>query len=48
MNRTPEKKFDVVFMEDAIEFIEQLDTKAKRKVLYNITKAQYIDDVTLF
>lgn len=35
-------------MEEAIEFIDQLDTKAQRKVLYNIKKAQYVNDANLF
>lgn len=48
MRTEPEKKFDVNFMEEAIEFIDQLDIKAQRKVLYNITKAQYVNDANLF
>lgn len=47
MRTKPEKKFEVFFMEEAIEFIDRLDIKAQRKVLYNITKAQYVIDANL-
>lgn len=33
-------KFRVNFMEDAVNFIAQLDEKTRTKIIYNITKAQ--------
>ncbi len=34
------EKFDVVFLEQAIEFIENLDDKTRTKIFYNIDKAK--------
>jgi len=42
------EKFEVVFLKQAIEFIENLDLKAKIKILYNIDKARWINDPKLF
>lgn len=42
------QKFTVEFLPDAIEFIENLDDKAKEKILYNIKKAQFVNDKELF
>lgn len=33
------EKFKVQFLEEAVEFIESLDKKARKKVIYNIRKA---------
>ncbi len=33
-------KFQVEFLPDAAEFLEDLDDKARTKIIYNITKAQ--------
>lgn len=41
-------KFDVIFLEQAIEFIEKLDSKTKNKIFYNIDKAKLINDPKLF
>jgi phage-related protein len=41
-------KFEVVFLEQAIEFIESLESKAKQKVIYNIDKARFENDPKLF
>jgi len=35
-------------MDDAVLFIEELDEKAREKVLYNIRKSQYVLDPELF
>lgn len=43
-----EYKFRVVFLEDAKDFFETLDAKAKEKILYNIWKARFINDNELF
>jgi len=41
-------KFDVIFLEQAIEFIEKLDSKTRNKIFYNIDKAKLINDPKLF
>jgi phage-related protein len=41
-------KFRVEFLEEAAEFLEQLDDKAREKIIYNIRKAQIINDNELF
>lgn len=41
-------KFQVVFLEQAIDFIETLDLKAKKKIYYNIDKAKLGIDSKLF
>jgi phage-related protein len=35
-------------MEEAAEFLDQLDEKARDKIIYNITKAQLTNDKELF
>jgi phage-related protein len=42
-----EPKFEVVFLEEAVAFLESLDEKAREKILYNITKARFIHDKEL-
>ena len=41
-------KFDVEFLEEAVEFIESLDDKTRKKVIYNIDKSRYVNDPKLF
>ena len=41
-------KFRVEFLEEAVEFLEQIDDKAREKIIYNIRKAQVINDSELF
>jgi len=41
-------KFEVIFLEEAIEFLEELDEKSREKILYNIDKARYVNDPKLF
>jgi len=43
-----DKKFDVDFLGDAIDFLNSLDKKARRKIYYNAKKAQFINDPELF
>ena len=43
-----EKKFEVEFLPDAVEFMNGLDQKSQEKIYYNIRKAQMINDVALF
>jgi len=41
-------KFSIQFLEDAIEFIEQLDEKSQSKILYNLNLASRKNDKNLF
>lgn len=41
-------KFRVKFLEEATEFIDKLDEKAREKILYNIWKARSTNDKELF
>ncbi len=40
LNPKNEKKFEVVFLEQAIYFLESLDQKTRNKILYNLDKAK--------
>ena len=40
--------FEVLFMEEAEKFVEKLPDKARKKLLYNLRKAQMINDPKLF
>ena len=41
-------KFEVVFLEPAINFMETLDLKTQTKIYYNIDKAKLVNDPKLF
>jgi len=41
-------KFEVIFLEEAIEFLDKLDEKSREKILYNIDKTRYVNDPKLF
>jgi len=41
-------KFEVLFLEQAIEFVETLDSKTRNKIYYNIDKAKLINNPKLF
>ena len=41
-------RFDVIFLEQAIGFLESLDLKTRRKIYYNIDKARLGLDPKLF
>ncbi|CAH8285606.1 phage derived Gp49-like protein DUF891 [Mariniflexile fucanivorans] len=41
-------KFDVVFLEQAIDFMSKLDSKAKKKIYYNLDKAKHENDPKIF
>jgi phage-related protein len=41
-------KFTVLFLEDANVFLDNLDEKAREKIIYNIRKAQLSNDKELF
>ena len=42
------KKFEVVFLEQAIDFLESLDPKARKKIYYNLDKAKLLNDPKLY
>lgn len=42
------RKFEVVFLENAIDFLEKLDNKVRLKIYYNIDKAKLLNDPKLF
>ena len=42
-----EAKFDIVFLEEARSFIGSINEKAQRKILYNMDKARFLNDVSL-
>ena len=42
------EKFQVQFLEEAAEFLDSLDEKARDKVIYNIQKARLSNDKELF
>ncbi len=41
-------KFEVIFLEEAIEFLGKLDDKTRKKIFYNIDKSKLINDPKLF
>jgi uncharacterized protein (TIGR01639 family) len=41
-------KFRVEFLEEAANFLDGLDEKARAKILYNIWKASHVNDNELF
>lgn len=41
-------KFKVEFLEDALEFLGNLDEKVRDKIIYNITKSRFSNDNELF
>lgn len=43
-----EPKFDVVFLEQAIDFISKLDAKVKKKIYYNLDRAKLENDPKFF
>ena len=42
------KRFEVVFLEQAIDFLDSLDLKAREKIYYNVDKAKLGLDPKLF
>lgn len=41
-------KFEVIFLEQAIDFMSTLEPKAKNKIYYNLDKAKFQSDPKLF
>ena len=42
------KKFETILLEEAFEFIEKQNIKAKKKILQNIRRAEQLNDPKLF
>jgi len=42
------QKFDIDFLGDAIDFLNSLDEKTRKKIYYNARKSQLINDTELF
>ena len=42
------EKFEVIYLHEAIEFLDTIDTKARRKILFNIHKVMFQNDPALF
>lgn len=42
------KKFEVKLLEEVVEFLDELDEKARDKIIYNLRKAQLVNDNELF
>ena len=43
-----DKLFDIIFLEEAFEFLNSLDKKNYEKILFNIRKVQTVHDPELF
>ena len=43
-----DKKFEVAFLEEAVEFLDGVNEKAREKIIYNIKKAQITNNRELF
>ncbi len=41
-------KFEVIFLNEAIEFIHNLEERTRKKIFYNIDKARLLNDPKLF
>ncbi len=41
-------RFDVIILEEAEDFIAKLDEAARRKIIYTMDKARYVQDPKLF
>jgi len=42
------KQFEIKYLSGAIEFLESIETKAAKKLIYNISKSQVINDTRIF
>lgn len=42
------EKFKVEFLKEVFDFLDQLDKKAREKILFNIDKSKFKTDATLF
>ncbi|NDV59843.1 type II toxin-antitoxin system RelE/ParE family toxin [Bacteroides sp. 519] len=42
------RKFEVAYLQEALEFLQDIEDKARDKIIYNIDKATYVMDPKLF
>lgn len=42
------ERFTVEFLQEAVDFLNELEPKARDKIYYNIRKAQHVSDPELF
>mgnify|MGYP001777511587 CR=1 FL=1 len=42
------ERFKIIYLNDALEFLESLEEKVKEKIVYNISKAMFVVDKDLF
>jgi phage-related protein len=42
------KRFEVIYLSEAIEFLESIEKKAAEKLIFNISKSQAVNDVKVF
>lgn len=42
------ERFEILMLEEALEFVENLEEKTSDKIAYNIRKSKYINDPKLF
>ncbi|OOG77493.1 type II toxin-antitoxin system RelE/ParE family toxin [Algoriphagus sp. A40] len=40
--------FEIELLEEAVKFLEDLDSKVREKIYYNLKKSQFVDDNELF
>lgn len=43
-----EEKFNIDFLDEAIDFMNSLEIKSRKKIYYNLRKSQIINDPELF
>ncbi len=41
-------KFNIIYSEESIKFLNSLDEKTKAKIMYNVNKSKYVIDKELF
>ena len=41
-------RFEVTFLEEAIDFLESLDEKDRKKIIFNIDKSRFVNNPKLF
>ena len=42
------ERFKIIYLNDALEFLESLEEKVKEKIVYNISKAMFVVDKDWF
>lgn len=42
------KKFDIILLEEALDFIDSLDLKTRKKIYFNLDKAKETNDPKVF